>query len=79
MALSDKGPNKSYHLHDILPGGEKNLKEKKYRDGLSGGQQSAMSLLISPNSAATYNIIEAVVWKGEETVFGKMVCFYIEG
>ena len=75
-ALSSDGPNRSYHLLDILPKGENSLKEKKYKDNLSLGEHASMSHMISPNSPATYNIIDLIVWKGETGFFDKrVVCF----
>ena len=78
-ALSRDSPKKSYHLHDVLPRGEEGLKDKKNRDALSSGLQPAMAPLISPDSPATYNKINLVVWKGEEVMFDKplVLCFHV--
>lgn len=74
VGLPGDGPKKGYHLLDILPGGEKDLTENKFKDGLSKGSKIHLSHLIGPNSPA-YDTIDTVVWKGAVTVFNcSVVC-----
>ena len=64
--------NQSYHIEEILPGGEKELGERKCREGLANGSCAAMSHLIG---SKIYDIVDRVVWKGSTgSVFGHVVC-----
>lgn len=69
---SNDQSNQSYHIRDILPGGEKDIVEKKCREGFASGSCDAMSHIVG---SKIFDTVDAVVWKSAKSVFGHVVCF----
>lgn len=64
----------SYHLFDVLPGGEKDLMNTKMAQGLGKGSKIQLEHLIM--QPTVLDTIEKVVWNGDPTVFGSVVSFF---
>lgn len=71
-ALPANAINNPYHLVDVLPGMEKDLDEKKFKDGFGVGTENRMGYLVGANSPA-YAAIKKVAWD-KQTIFGNVVC-----
>ena len=61
-----------YNIHEILPRGDEDLAQSKYRTGLTNGSRTSLGPLID-NSSRVFSAIQKVAWSGSPTAFGCVV------